>query len=221
MQTGAREMTVRAVFFDVGETLIDETRHWGQWADRLGIPWLTFFAALGGVIQSGRHHREVFRLFDPSFDYEAVEKARLLGGEAYQLLPSDFYPDAIPCLQALKKAGYRIGIAGNQPESCEAALRAAAVPADLVASSAGWGVEKPSSLFFERIVEAAQLPPNAIAYVGDRCDNDIAPAHRAGLIPILIKRGPWAFLQSDNAMVSLASARISTLASLPDLLPKL
>src|SRR5277367_627795 len=26
-------MPIRAVCFDVGETLIDETRHWGEWAD--------------------------------------------------------------------------------------------------------------------------------------------------------------------------------------------
>ncbi len=42
-------MGVKAIFFDVGETLVDETRHWGQWADYLGVPKLTFFAALGGV----------------------------------------------------------------------------------------------------------------------------------------------------------------------------
>ncbi len=34
-------MPIRAVCFDVGETLIDETRHWGEWADFLGVPRLT------------------------------------------------------------------------------------------------------------------------------------------------------------------------------------
>src|SRR2546421_90534 len=42
-------MTIRAVFFDVGETLVDETRQWGAWADWLGIPRLTCFAVLGAV----------------------------------------------------------------------------------------------------------------------------------------------------------------------------
>ena len=28
-------MPLRAVFFDVGETLVDETRMWGAWADAL------------------------------------------------------------------------------------------------------------------------------------------------------------------------------------------
>ena len=29
---------VRAVWFDVGETLIDESREYGSWADWLGVP---------------------------------------------------------------------------------------------------------------------------------------------------------------------------------------
>jgi len=36
--------------FDVGETLIDESRMWHEWADILGVPRFTFSAALGAVI---------------------------------------------------------------------------------------------------------------------------------------------------------------------------
>ena len=43
-------MHINTIFFDVGETLVDETRQWGGWADWLAIPRLTFFGALGGVI---------------------------------------------------------------------------------------------------------------------------------------------------------------------------
>jgi hypothetical protein len=50
-------MALKAVFFDVGETLIDETRDWGEWADYLGVTRLTLFAALGAVINRGQHHR--------------------------------------------------------------------------------------------------------------------------------------------------------------------
>jgi FMN phosphatase YigB (HAD superfamily) len=28
-------MAIEAIFFDVGETLVDETRQWFSWADRL------------------------------------------------------------------------------------------------------------------------------------------------------------------------------------------
>lgn len=209
-------MAVEAVFFDVGETLIDETRHWGLWADYMGVPRLTFFAVLGSLIEKGHHHREVFKIFDPDFDYSAAEQARKQAGETYEFLPSDFYPDAIPCLHALRQAGIRIGIAGNQPEACESALLKAGIEADIIASSAKWGVEKPSLEFFERVVGAVGLPARSIAYVGDRYDNDIEPAHRAGLIPIFIKRGPWAFLKYPK--VELAQAQVSALSEIPDLL---
>lgn len=67
-------MTVRAVVFDVGETLVDETRAWGLWADWLGVPGLTFFAALGAVIARGGHHREVFELFRSGIDLRFVRR---------------------------------------------------------------------------------------------------------------------------------------------------
>ncbi len=46
-------MSQRWVCLDVGETLIDETRVWSLWADELGVPRLTFLAALGAVIERG------------------------------------------------------------------------------------------------------------------------------------------------------------------------
>ena len=122
-------MAIKAVFFDVGETLIDETRHWGLWADHLGVPRFTFYAALGSIIGEGRHHRDVFRIFDPNFDYHSAWQERVARGEVYEFLDSDFYPDAVPSLRELKRLGYTIGIAGNQPEGCEAGLRAAGVDA--------------------------------------------------------------------------------------------
>ncbi len=39
-------MPIRWVFFDVGETLVDETRAWTSWAEWLGVPALTFFERL-------------------------------------------------------------------------------------------------------------------------------------------------------------------------------
>ena len=48
------------VCLDVGETLIDETRVWSIWADVLGVPRLTFMAALGAAVERGGDHREVF-----------------------------------------------------------------------------------------------------------------------------------------------------------------
>jgi len=120
----------------------------------------------------------------------------------------------MPCLAALRSRAYRIGIAGNQPEAAEAALRAAGVTADFIATSAAWGVEKPSPAFFARVAEAAGVPAAEIAYVGDRIDNDVAPARAAGMTAVFIRRGPWAVIQEQTLGVADAHFRIQSLAEL-------
>jgi HAD superfamily hydrolase (TIGR01549 family) len=169
-------VAITTVVFDVGETLVDETRHWTDWASWMDVPAFTFFAAFGVVVERRRPHREVFDLVRPGYDYEAESLKRQAAGWVYSLERRDFYPDAFPSLSDLKKSGYHIGIAGNQPEAAETALRHVGVPADFVASSSRWGVEKPSAAFFERVIEVAGRPAAEIAYVGDRLDNDVLPA---------------------------------------------
>lgn len=214
-------MPIRAVVFDVGETLVDETRHWSDWADWLGVTRLTLFGALGAVIVRGEHHHRLFQLIRPGFDLEAANRARHAAGWRYVLSRSDFYPDALPCIDTLKSRGYSIGIAGNQPEAAEAALREAGLAADFIATSTGWGVEKPSPAFFGKVVETAGVPATQIAYVGDRIDNDIVPARAAGLIAVFIRRGPWAVIQEQTLGVDAAHFRIEFLSELADKLAQI
>ena len=214
-------MAIKAVFFDVGETLIDETRYWALWADLLGVPHLTFFAALGATIQQGRHHRDVFKYFGT--DYESVTERATPGANVgdFRWRPSDFYPDVLPCLRALKSDRRVIGVAGNQPDGWEEALMELGFAADIRASLAAWGVEKPHPEFFERVEDAVAAAPGEIAYVGDRFDNDIEPAHRAGLVPIFIKRGPWGVIQDAQQRNRCEAAAIDSLAELPDTISQL
>lgn len=209
---------ITTVVFDVGETLVDETRHWGEWADWLSVPRLTFFAALGVVIERRWHHRRVFDLVRPGLDVAAEQERRRAAGWAYRFEPGDFYPDALPCLAALKAAGYRIGLAGNQPEDAETALAAAGLPADFVASSARWGVEKPDPAFFAKVAEAAGAAPAQIAYVGDRLDNDVLPAKAAGMLAVFLRRGPWGMAHAGWPQATEADVRLETLAALAEAL---
>jgi len=196
---------VRAVCFDVGETLVSEDRAWGAVADDVGVSRLTLFGVLGGLIVRGQHHS---RAFD------------ILGIESRQRPPyelRDLYPDAIPCLRALAEAGYAIGLAGNQPAQTEEFLGTLGIDVDLIASSARWGVEKPSLAFFERIAADFDCPLQQIAYVGDRVDNDIIPVTEAGMVSVHILRGPWAYLQDG----SVATIQLRTLDDLPTALGNL
>jgi FMN phosphatase YigB (HAD superfamily) len=205
-------MPVSAIFFDVGETLVDETAVWGAWADWLGVTRLTFFAALGAVVASGGDHREVFRLVRPELDF--AEASRQRGVEEEGFTVDDLYPDALPSLLTLSERGYRIGIAANQPARMDAVLRSSGLPFEWLLISELEGVQKPAPTFFERIVHVTGLPPGAIAYVGDRVDNDVVPAHNAGLVAVHIRRGPWGVLQSERSEVELASLRVASLQEL-------
>jgi len=212
---------IRCVVFDVGETLVDETRHWGDWADWLGVPRLTFSAAFGAVVERGWHHRRVFELVRPGLDLAGEQRRREQAGWRYTLERADFYPDALPCLADLRASGLRIGIAGNQPEAAETSLAALGVPADFIASSARWGVEKPDPAFFAKVVEAAGAPASAIAYVGDRLDNDVLPASAAGMLSVFIRRGPWGVIHAASPQATEAHLRIETLAGLAEALSRI
>ncbi len=52
---------LKAVVFDVGECLVDETREYHTWADWLGVPRHTFSAVFGAVIARGLDYRETFQ----------------------------------------------------------------------------------------------------------------------------------------------------------------
>ncbi|WP_188823202.1 HAD family hydrolase [Brucella endophytica] len=212
---------IRAVFFDVGETLVNETRQWDEWADWLDVPKFCFAAALGAVIQRGGHHREVFTYFDKAFDYEKAKAERKRRGLDYSIRPDDLYEDAVPTLKRLAADGYIVGIAGNQPEETERALAKCGVRAQIIASSMSWGVEKPSVAFFERMISEANVHPSEIVYVGDRLDNDVIPASKAGLHTIFIRRGPWAPIQSQLMDISRADAIIDSLTELHERLATL
>jgi FMN phosphatase YigB (HAD superfamily) len=192
-------VAVRAVWFDVGETLIDETREYGTWADWLGVPRHTFSAVFGAVLARGGDYREVFQHFRPGFDLHAERQARLDVGLGEYVNGHDLYPDARPCLEALRAAGYFVGVAGNQTARAGRFLRELNLPCDVLATSAEWGVEKPDAAFFDKMAAVSGYAREETAYVGERLDNDIAPAARAGLFTIWLRRGPWGhILQPDG-----------------------
>jgi HAD superfamily hydrolase (TIGR01509 family) len=200
-------VSVRAVVFDVGETLVDESRAWGVQADELGVSRAVLFAALGAVIERREHHRRVFHELKPG---SQPAESQLL-----HYRETDLYPDARPCLEALRAAGYVVAVAANQPASTAGFLSRSQLPLDLVATSERWGVEKPDPRFFSRLVDELGLEPAEVAYVGDRVDNDVVPAAAAGLVSVFIRRGPWGYIQASWPEVEQARIRIESLTELP------
>ena len=188
-------MAVEAVVFDVGETLVDETNMWTRVAAAGGVTPFTLMAGLGATIAQGRDHDDVWGML--GIEHPAGEWTM-----------DDWYPDARPCLERLRGDGYAVFASGNTPEHVEAEL---APLVDATGSSQRWRVWKPDGAFFDRVVEMAAVPADKIAYVGDRVDNDIAPALAAGMTAVHIKRGPWGHLQQPPA----GALRIDSLDEVP------
>ncbi|MGW2692304.1 HAD family hydrolase [Streptomyces sp. NPDC001296] len=211
---------IRAVVFDVGECLVDETTEYGTWADWLGVPRHTFHAMFGAVIAQGRDYRETFQEFRPGFDlYEEREK-RAAAGKPEHFGEEDLYPDVRDALAALRADGLWLGIAGNQTVRAGRILRELfTTDVDLIGTSDDWGASKPDPAFFHRVAEVVPAEPNEILYVGDRVDNDIRPAVAAGMLTALVRRGPWATIQwNSEEAEKLPTFRVESLLELSGLI---
>ena len=197
---------VRAVVFDVGETLVDETRIFSRWAERLGIPAGTFLGLIGACAATDRPLQDAFQIARPGIDL-AAEIARWAVDDPDDLRENfdadDLYDDVRPGLAALRDAGFAVVVAGNQPPQARAALEAMNLPVDSIRTSDEWGVQKPDPRFFAAVTDLTGVPPSGIAYVGDRLDNDVLPAADAGMRPVLIRRGPWGYLHAARGPLAV------------------
>jgi HAD superfamily hydrolase (TIGR01509 family) len=191
-------VAVKAVVFDLGETLVDETALWEAAADSAGVPRFTLMGVLGGLAARGEAHSRVWEIL-------GVERPQSSWSE------DSFYRDAVPTLRHLRAGGLVVGAVGNTPLEAEELVRE---HVDFVGSSARWGVQKPAPEFFARVVDEVGSAPEEIAYVGDRVDNDVVPALAAGMVAVHVRRGPWGYLHESPA----TALRIDSLAELPQVL---
>jgi len=216
MRPNHRESAPQVVCFDVGYTLIDETRSWLAWAARLEVSPDRLFATLRETIELGdpQPNRRALQKLRPDLDFES-ERAAIAGRPGASIfVVDDIYSDARPSLLQLRAAGFRLGAAGNMVTDSERVLIRSGLPLDFVGSSERWGVAKPLG---DRIIEVAGAQPESIVYVGDRIDNDVIPARKAGMRTVLIRRGLWSGVHADKAQ---ADASISALMELPAVLER-
>ncbi|MFF8648708.1 HAD family hydrolase [Streptomyces griseoluteus] len=209
---------METVVFDVGETLVRDDRYWASWADWLGVPRHTLSALVGAVVAQGRDNADALRLLRPGIDLAAEYAAREAAGLGEHLDEMDLYDDVRPALTALRRAGVRVVIAGNQTTRAGQLLRDLDLPADIIATSEDWGVAKPQPEFFHRVLEVAQAPAERTLYVGDHPANDIGPASTAGLRTAHLRRGPWGHLWADQDAAAAADWRIDSLMDLLDVI---
>ncbi|MGW1463738.1 HAD family hydrolase [Streptomyces sp. NPDC001493] len=192
---------IETIVFDVGETLTNDNRYWGSWADWLDVPRHTMSALVGAVVTQGRDNSDALRLVRPGIDVEAEWRAREAAGRGEYLDESDLYPDVRLTLGGLRELGVRVIVAGNQTARAGELLRALGLPADLVVMSEEWGAAKPDPAFFARVLGVCGTRAENTLYVGDHPANDVFPAHAAGLLTAHLRRGPWGHWWADDPAV--------------------
>lgn len=208
---------VTAVVFDVGETLIDETRIWLRWARRLNVPGGTMLGLIGAMAATGRPLSDTFEIIRPGLvldDEMAAWEREEPDGLRVNFDADDLYPDVRDALSALRAAGHRLIIAGNQPVQARDALAAMDLPVESIHTSDGWGVAKPDPAFFDKVLAVAGCPPEEILYVGDSLDNDVFPAKSAGMRTALLRRGPWGYLHAARPEAAEADLLLNDLHEL-------
>lgn len=210
---------IRAVVFDIGETLIDKSREYAGWARALGTTPHTFSAVFGATVAAGGGAEATMRLFSAAGlgGYPELVAAGVIPPPGEQ----DLFPGVRVLLSALRAAGLRVGVAGNQPPGYGDLLRAVNLPADVVATSDDWGVRKPDAAFFARAVREMLGPrgdPASVVYVGDQLDADVEGAHRAGLRAIRVLQGPWGRLLRDPAVEGAAMGVVDRVADVATVL---
>ncbi|MBX5489891.1 MAG: HAD-IA family hydrolase [Chloroflexi bacterium] len=214
-QQGRGMGAIRAVFFDVGGTLVYPHPSFPGVIARVlaqhGFPvpeeqiaalepivlaeMATLHAAGGGFTRSEAESRQFWHgLYCRFLDHLGIPA----GGDLPRHLYDEFikyetyrlYPDTLPALEALRARGVALGIISNWESWLEPLLLHLEIHGFFAATaiSGHHGVEKPDPRIFELAVASLGVPPAEAAHVGDSVRHDVEGARRAGLVPVLIDR---------------------------------
>ena len=205
------QLKVKWVFFDLGSTLVDETaadtRRIKEMISGTDVTEDVYREKRLEMIREGRNGDL------SAIEYFALSKTPWHSEDEVP------YPDAVSTLTRLRRRGYKLGVIANQNYATEQRLKNWNLHHffDVIAASAELGMVKPDPEIFEWALKQANCRPQNAVMVGDRMDNDIAPANRLGIHTVRLKRGLGAYHepQSDNETPEYT---ISTLEELFDLL---
>ena len=204
---------VKWIFFDVGSTLVDETAAYRRWAAEV---------LAGTDITPAELETQRRRLAEAGDPGDGAVLAYFgLSDVPWHPEEEVPFPDAVPALRELRRRGYSLGILANQvaglPERL--AQRGMGGLFAVIVTSAEFGAKKPDAALFEAALRQAGCLPAEAAMVGDRLDNDIAPAKRLGMRTVRILQGYGALSRPRNGWEE-PEETVRTLAELPELFPE-
>lgn len=187
-------LNVKWLFFDIGETLVDESECYNhRIRDIIAGTKITFDEFYDKVVFFAHTH------------YVPVREAIIYFGlpplkTPWHIEDERLYPNAAEILDYLSGRGYKLGVIANQSAGTAERLanRNLLRYFSTVVASAEEGVAKPDPEIFRRALERAGCKPENAVMIGDRPDNDIFPAKRVGMKTVRILQGFSAYLSPEN-----------------------
>lgn len=171
------------IFFDIGSTLADESKCYEK----------RFEEMIRGTAISLDEFKE--KVIEFSKQNLKGDKA---AAEYYKLALTKWhceaerpFADAKHVLEVLKSRDYKLGIIANQLPGARKRLELMGILLyfDVISVSSDEGIAKPNPEIFLRALEKANCSAEEAIMVGDRLDNDIAPAKALGMKTVWVKQG--------------------------------
>lgn len=179
-------MDVKWLFFDIGNTIYDETD-----ADKDRVE---------ALLSDNDYDITAEIFYDDMMDAAAAyakspfaavrNKYGIEETTPYYADKEKLYPDVISTLERLSLK-YNIGVIANQPSETQDRLEKDGLDRffDICLLSEAEGLEKPDRKIFLRALEQADCRPEDAVMIGDRLDNDIFPAKEIGFKTIWLRQG--------------------------------
>ncbi len=201
-------MPIRAVLFDLDNTLIDF----------LKMKKMSCEAAISAMIDAGlpMKKEKAMRVLWDLYDEHGIEYGKIfqsflrktMGSIDYKILSSGIvayrnvrtgflepYPHVIPTLLKLKERNYKLAVVSDAPRM-KAWIRLASMKvADffdvVITIDDADGKAKPDPKPYKAALDELGLKPDEVIFVGDNPNRDILGAKRLGIRTVLAKYGEW------------------------------
>lgn len=206
-------MPIRCLFFDVGYTLVDEATVWeARCREQADMPearalGLTARDIYREIEEASRQYLPQYRTVVEKYGFTQVAPFR---GELETL-----YPEAPAVLAALSQK-YSLGVIANQAKGLKERLIEWGILPYFSAVASSWeaGASKPDPALFRYALSLAGCAPEEAFMIGDRLDNDIAPAKALGMKTVWLRQG-FGALQIPKKPEYTPDYTIDSLTELP------
>lgn len=182
---------IKYIFFDLGSTLIDESKCIEYRIQNL-------LKQPNAPDRESLERKMIELASQNKLPYKDAAKEYGLETIRWPKHLEKLYEGVTELLNKLKTR-YKLGIIANQSLGTEQRLKEYGIHYffDVIIASAEVGLEKPNPEIFKLAIKSAGCNPNEAYMVGDRLDNDIEPAGELGMHTIWVRQGSFAYGNID------------------------